>query len=369
MPLGEFRRVLEHLTEAGEQARAAGDRRRLGLVSAFLTNYHNLMGDLDRAVESGRQALAIAAETADPQTEILANATLGLVHYVRGEYAEAMQAARANIRLLHGPRAFERFGSASLPSIYSRTCLAWSLAELGVFAEGAAVADEGLRIAEAARHSFSLVYAHLGVGILNLRKGELGLALEALERAFSLCHDADIPLLASVVALPLASAYRLTQRGEDALRMLDEAGRQAASIGDPVERRVGPGALAEAFLAVGRAADALPLARRYLEERRRLKARGFEAWALKLLGDVLSRQTPAETAEAQACYQQALSIATALGMRPLEGISRLALADLFELSGKRQDAKAELAAAEDSLRALGMSHWADQAAARLVAWR
>ena len=357
MPLGEYPRVFEHLSEAGILAREAGDRRRLGLVSAFLTNYYHLMGDVDRSIESGREALAIAEQIGDRQTEILANAALGLTYYVVGDYPQAIAVSRRNVALLQGPLLREHFGSAPLPSVYSRTCLAWSLAEIGAFAEGAAVAREGLAIAEAAAHSVSLVYACLGLGGLALREGDLGVAVPTLERAFALCHDAEIPMFASLIAPSLTSAYVLAGRAKDALEMLERAGRQAASIGDPVERRTGAGALSEAYLASGRATAALPLARRYLDQRRTLKARGFEGWALRLLGEVLAQQDPPEHAEAESCYTDALAIARHLRMLPLEALCHLGLGSVYQKLDRGHDAERELSRAGAMFQQLGMTFW------------
>src|SRR5262249_155992 len=59
-PLGEFGRILECLREAEGLARSLGDQRRLGEASAYLTDYFRLMGDQERAIEYGQQALAIA---------------------------------------------------------------------------------------------------------------------------------------------------------------------------------------------------------------------------------------------------------------------------------------------------------------------
>src|SRR4051812_35655287 len=56
---------------------------------------------------------------------------------------------------------------ASLPTVFSRAWLAWCYAELGSFAAGRACGDEGLRIAEAAAHPVSLMFAWWGIGLLS----------------------------------------------------------------------------------------------------------------------------------------------------------------------------------------------------------
>lgn len=356
MPLGNFPRLLDCLTRAEELARSAGDQRRLGLVSAFLTNYFLLMGDPERAVEHGRRALELSRVGQDLDVMTVANTYLGGAYYVLGQYPAAIETARENVARLTGARLTERFGVAALPSVYSRTWLSWSLAELGEFPEAEQVAAEGLSIAESTGHSFSLIYACLGVGTVALRRGRDEQAVEALSRAFRLCREAEVLLLFATVAIPLTSAYVMAGRTAEALRVIDEAGARAASINDPVGRRAS-GAAAEAYLAAGRAAEALPLARRYLEQRRELKARGFEAWALRLLGDVARHQSPPQLDEAAECYESARAIADHLGMRPLSALCHLRLGSLHRQLGRRDAAQVSLATARELLVSLDMTFW------------
>jgi hypothetical protein len=90
---------------------------------------------------------------------------------------------------LKGARCRERFGWVNLPAVLSRAWLASCHAELGMFAEGRAHGEEGLRIAEAVAHHASLVFASWGVGLLALRQGDLHRALPRLERAIGICHE------------------------------------------------------------------------------------------------------------------------------------------------------------------------------------
>jgi len=367
MPLGEFQRVRDYLSEAGDLARSCHDQKRLGLVSAFLTNYFLLMGQLDDAVTNGQRAVEIADETGDLAIATLANAYLGLTHYTRGDFRQAVVVARRNVAALTGRWMFERFGSASLPSVYSRTCLAWSLAELGEFGEAAHVAAEGLEIAEQSAHSFSLIYALLGVGTVALRRGDQGAAVAALDRALKLCVEGEIPLLFSLVAISLISAYARSGRAADALRVIEDGSRLAASIGDPVESRWRAGALSEVYLHAGQAQEALSLARRNVEQRKTLRTRGYEAWALWLLGDVATAQEPVEAEEAESSYRAALLIAEDLGMRPLIARCHLGLGALLGTVGQPDRALAELEQARELFHELAMADDAGRAEARIAA--
>ena len=93
--------------------------------------------------------------------------------------------SRADRGVLRRARRHERFGQAVLPAVDSRAYLAACHAELGTFAEGRALGDEGLRIAEAVDHPASLMVALWGIGLLALRQGDLPRALPRLERAWT----------------------------------------------------------------------------------------------------------------------------------------------------------------------------------------
>ena len=63
--LGEFERLLQSLREAETLADRLDDHHRLGRIFAYMTYYFWNTGDLDRAIEVGHRALAIATTLAD----------------------------------------------------------------------------------------------------------------------------------------------------------------------------------------------------------------------------------------------------------------------------------------------------------------
>jgi class 3 adenylate cyclase/tetratricopeptide (TPR) repeat protein len=103
-PLGDFGQMLDYMTEAERLAETLGDRRRLGLITSLLANYFNVMLDLERAIEYGERAVAIASELHDTTVMTLANNFLGLARYSMGEFPAAIELARRNVALLGRPR-------------------------------------------------------------------------------------------------------------------------------------------------------------------------------------------------------------------------------------------------------------------------
>jgi hypothetical protein len=71
--------------------------------------------------------------------------------------------------------------------------------------------------------------------------------------------------------------------------------------------------------------------------------------------------------EAEESHREALARAGELHMRPLPARCRLDLGTLLARTGRAAQARSELAAAADLLRALGMDPWRRRAAAELAA--
>ena len=101
----------------------------------------------------------------------------------------------------------ERFGQVVPPAVSSRTLLVVCHGELGAFAAGRVLGEEGLRIAEAMAHPASLMYGYWGLGLLALYQGDLQGALPALERAIRICQDANLSFYFSWMAATLGAAY------------------------------------------------------------------------------------------------------------------------------------------------------------------
>jgi tetratricopeptide (TPR) repeat protein len=253
-----------------------------------------------------------------------------------------------------------------LPAVTSRAYLSLCLAQVGAFAEGIAVGEAGLRIAEAVNHPASLVSAYRSVALPYLRQGNLHQALPMLERAMSLCEEADLPFLFSLMAVALGSAYVLGGCVDEAVRLLERALEQATSSSTIPIRMLQLSILGEAHLRAGRLEEAHTLAARALEYFHTHQERGNEVYALRLLGDIATHRDPPEVEEAEASYRQAMALASELGMRPLLAHCHLGLGTLYAKTGPREQAHAELAAAVELYRAMEMAFWLPQAEATLA---
>jgi tetratricopeptide (TPR) repeat protein len=270
------------------------------------------------------------------------------------------------VAFLDGVRRRERFGEVFLPAVSSRARFAVCHAELGMFPEGSTLGEEGLQIAEAVDHPASLTVASWGIGLLFLRQGELPRALPRLERAVSICHEADLPAYFPEMAAALGAAYALAERVADAVPLLMQALAQATAMQRVDDMVLCCLSLGEAHLLAGRLEEAHALTERALALARERQERGRQAYALRLLGDIAARREPPEAAPAADHYRQALALAEILGMRPLQAHCHRGFGTLYARIGQREQAHAALSTAVELYRAMEMSLWLPQAEAALA---
>ena len=182
-------RMLDHLRRAETLARTLGDHLRLGRVYAGMSANFWVAGEVDRAIDYGQCTLAVAAPLGHVGLQARVHFSLGRVYYDVGDYARAVESLERNVVTLQGDLLYERFGSNNIVAAASRAWLSYCHAEQGAFTEGLAIAEEGLRIAEAVQNPFSLIEACHGVSVVYLRQGDVQRAIPLLERGLGLCQD------------------------------------------------------------------------------------------------------------------------------------------------------------------------------------
>jgi tetratricopeptide (TPR) repeat protein len=124
--------------------------------------------------------------------------------------------------------------------------------------------------------------------------------------------------------------------------------------------------LSEAYLRLGRLDEALAPAVRGLEVCRTQAQQGEQAWALRLLGEIYAHRQPSEAELAGAAYREALALAAALGMRPLQAHCHRSLGTLYAKMGQRERSRAELSTAIAMYQAMEMTCWLPQTEAVLA---
>ena len=326
--LGELRRIVDQLDEAEALARTLEDQTRLGRVAVLRLGCLAAMGDQTAAIETGKRGLALAEAAGSRPRQAVATVMLGFAELGRGDLPQAITLLRKSGELLEGHPVHERFGQIGLPAVFWRTWLIFSLAELGEFHEAMPIAEESVRIAEAADQPFSVAEAQGALGHLACVKGEPLLGIPALERSVTLCREYKLAVLSPVMVGSLGHAYALAGRLSDAVPTLEEAVALGVSMGAMWWQARRLAELGEAYLLAGRVDDAMVMAEDALAVADAHGERANRAYVLRLLGEVASRRTPPDFEAADRQLSQALAVAEDLGLRPLAAHCRRGLGTL-----------------------------------------
>ena len=154
-PLGEQARLVDHLREAEARAEQLGDNQRRGRIANYLCIAFSNLGEHDRAIAAGQRALTLATASGAFDIQVVAQTYLSAVYYHVGDYRQALDVSRPALGLLTGEWRLARFGQGALPAISIRGVMAWSLAELGGFAEGYSLGEEAIQLGETIEQPYS----------------------------------------------------------------------------------------------------------------------------------------------------------------------------------------------------------------------
>jgi tetratricopeptide (TPR) repeat protein len=348
--------------EAETLARALDDRARLGRVLAGMAGVLRQTGDYAGALAASQQALEIAAALGDSVLQVQAAHRLAQVYYAVGDLDRTAALLRQNAEAT----ARESGMSSTSWRIRSQAYLARTLSALGAFAEGRRHGEEALHLATLAGQGDTLIEAHGSLGLLYLTQGDLEPAIRVLESGLARCRTSGNRDAFRLVAGSLGAAYALQGRLAEGRTLLEEAISVEGRTGGLEGHAKRLAWLSEVCRLAGCGAEAWQHARQALDLARQLKERGNEALALHQLGVVQAHTPPPDTAQAAAHYQQALALAEALGMRPLQAHCHRSLGTLYSQRGWVACAQAELTLAMQLYRTMAMPLWLPQAEAVLA---
>jgi class 3 adenylate cyclase/tetratricopeptide (TPR) repeat protein len=361
--LGEHGRCLALLGEAEALARALDDRAWLGRVLARRAHVLRVTGDLDGAIAAVRQALELAVELGDSALQVEASLFLGQAYLTINDFGRAAELLRRNVE-----EADRESGTPSTDvRIRSRAWLALTLSELGAFAEGRRHGEEALRLATLEGRGSAPLAAHGCLGNLYLAQGNLEHAIRVLEQGLTLCRTAGYRggwLREIVAGLGYASA--LQGRLAEGRALLEEASSEALRTGALRGHAHRVAQLSEVCRLAGRGKEAWQHARQALDLARQHREHVNEVHALHQLGTVHAHAAPPNVEQAVAHYQQALTLAEELGMRPLQAHCHRGLGTLYAATGQREQASTALSTAIEMYQSMDMTFWLPQTEAALA---
>jgi tetratricopeptide (TPR) repeat protein len=366
LPLGEFEKILAYLRQAEAISETLDDQRRLARTLSWIAySYFFTLGDHEQAIKTGQRALAISRALEDIRLQVMATFYLAYTHQQRGDYRQAIEGLEWIVAKLQGDLLRERFGMAGYPSVLARGLLTWCLGDLGAFAEGRVHAEEVVRLAEALDQPWSQGVAQTYLGYFYLGQGDPRTVISLQEQCRAIVERWDLPRLGSFVDSLLGTACILDGRPAQGVPLLERAALQLHPGEAGSENRLAI-PLCEGYLLAGKLEEAMRLANHALDASRKRWERGYEAQALRLLGDVAARRGLNHAQESESRYREALKLAEDLQMRPVQAHCHRGLGKLYRRIGRTHEARIELSAAVEMLRAMEMVFWLPEAESELV---
>ena len=365
-PLGELDRCLA-LNEADlGLARGLGDPRRIALTASRRTNLFSILGDPARGLPFAHEALHAADTVDDAWLQARIHWVLGQALQLTGDFPRAIEALRKAVAVLPEDMLGRRDrGMASAPGLTSMSWIAVGLAELGHFDEALELGERAMESADALGHAFSLGMASWGYAYTELLRGELPKAQRISDRVTMVCGDARIPLLVTPWSASLGYARVLAGNISEGLAALQHS-RDAIANNRYMEAQF-LAWLGHGQALAGRSSEALTSAHTALELSQCGQQRGQEAWALRILGEIVTLATSRDLSVGSEYFRRAADLGSALGMRPLVAHCHAGLAKLCRRTGKQRQADEYFSTATAMYREMGMRFWLDKAEAELKA--
>jgi tetratricopeptide (TPR) repeat protein len=165
-----------------------------------------------------------------------------------------------------------------------------------------------------------------------------------------------------MVMASLGHAYALSGRSAEGVSYLQEALAAYESAGIGVDHSLGVYQLGEAYLLADQLENARACGDRAVTLARGRGERGYEAWAMRLLGDIVSHQVRPDVATAAAHYAAATLLASELEMSPLVAHCHAGLGRLYRRTGDPRQAQEHLTTASAMYGEMGMTSWLEQLA-------
>jgi class 3 adenylate cyclase/tetratricopeptide (TPR) repeat protein len=361
----DVQQMRDAIREAERLAVKLGDRRQLARVWSARAATARLLGDLDEALEAGRRAVLAADSLADPLLRLTTGSVLAGVHHSRGEFRLAIDNLAHRISLVREDVIQGGVNTVSL-AVEVRSRLAWSLCEIGAFAEANAHLAEAVRIAETLDHTPSLINCANHLSWSSLRGGYPEKTIFWLERNRTLSEGKDASFISNWTAAGLGIAYALVGRIDDGVALLEQAIAANSAMQMTEGHSVWLGWLAEAYLLAARFDEAADAATRALNLADGRGERGFGVYAIRALAEIAARRDPPDVEAAERWYEEALARTERLEMRALQARCRLVLGMLYRRTGRADEARHELTTAVGLLRDMDMAYWLPEAEEELA---
>jgi class 3 adenylate cyclase/predicted ATPase len=337
--------VAAAFTRAAEICERVDDVRGLFVALRGKGQYHMISGDMRTARDDARRVLALAERMDDHGFLIEAHHLGWSALCFSGDFRTAQRHAEEGIARYERDRdhCLTYIYSGHDPGVCCRAFGSLSLAHLGYPDRALALCRDGLALAEALAHPFTVAIALWATGILHQLRRESDATRAAGERMISYCSEKGLPPM-----VPLGKVFRgdaLARQGEfaEGIAEMREGIAELRSIGTLFSVPSFFPALASACARSGNVGDGLAA----LEEGLAMVQKGGDQFSLpeihRVKATLLLARSAADRDAAEAAFREAIDVARGQQARLLELRAATSLARLWGDNGSRGPARELLA--------------------------
>jgi class 3 adenylate cyclase/predicted ATPase len=332
--------VAESFTRAADICERIEDNRRLFVALRGKGQYHMISGDMRTACHDTRSILSLAERVDDHGFLIEAHHLGWSALCFSGDYIAAQKHAEEGIA------RYDRDRDHQLTYVYSghdpgMCCRAFgslSLGQLGYPDQALELCRDGLELAEALEHPFTVAIALWATGILHQLRREPEATGEAGERMVSYCSEKGLPPLVPLGEVFVGDALARQGNYNDGIKLMRAGVDKLQSTHTMFSLPSFFPALAEAYLRDGSCNDAMGA----IEEGFALALAGGDHFSLPEMHRVKAKLLLSQSADnkvaAEAAYNEAIETARHQQARFLGLRATTELARLWGENGKREAA-------------------------------
>jgi predicted ATPase len=304
-----------------------------------LRAFYYLRAELQRALELGGQLLRLAQRHDNFGYLLEAHRSLGTTSFNMGELQSAHHHLRQVIDL-YDPQHHHAHTSlyGQDPGMVSLTYMAMTLWILGYPVQALQKSSEALDLHQQISHSYSLVFILTSIARLHQFCREGVLVQERIEISLALCSEHGFGQF--LAQGKILRGWGLAMKGEfeDGINQIEEGLSAYRATGGALTVPYWLALLADAYGRKGQPEVALDQLGEGLTVLDKTGERFYESEIHRLKGSLLLQQSPDNAAEAESCFQQAISIAQNQSAKSWELRAATSLAKLWQSQGKRQKA-------------------------------
>src|SRR5581483_152829 len=338
----------EAYTRARELCQRVEETPQLFPVLVGLFRFYLVRAEHETARELGEQLLSLAQRIQDPALLLEAHFPLGASLYCLGEFVPAREHLEQSIvrydALQHRSHALA-YGAD--PGVF---CLSWTthvLWSLGYPDQALKRSQEALALAQELSHPFSLALVFDYATILHQFRRERQIVQERATAAIALCTEQGFAYYLAWGTI--MRGWALAEQGQvgEGIAQMRQSLAALRSTGAELRHPYYLALLADACGKVEQTEEGLAALAEAQARVDKTGERWYEAELYRLKGELTlqseSKTPDSCTAEAEACFQQALGVARHQEAKSLELRAATSLARLWQQQGKQTEARYLLA--------------------------